>query len=61
MKDLPSKEKYCNKIHTLLVKNSAYPPLFFIDNPPIWITPPLCHERINGEPVQPSFVILVMP
>ena len=31
MKDLPSKEHYPYKIHTLLTKSSAYPPS--IDNP----------------------------
>ena len=31
MKDLLSKEHFYHKIHTLLIKSSAYPP--FIDNP----------------------------
>ena len=34
MKDLLSKEDYCNKIHTLM-KSSAYP-IPSIDNSPIW-------------------------
>ena len=37
MKDLPSKEHYCNKIHIILIKCSAYPPPsppLFIDNRP---------------------------
>ena len=36
MKDLLSKEHYCYKIHTLLMKISAYP--FPIDKPPLWAT-----------------------
>ena len=28
MKDLLSKEHYCYKIHTFLIKNSAYPPFY---------------------------------
>ena len=37
MKDLMSKEHYCYKIHTLLMKSSAYPPYYrqlsYIENP----------------------------
>ena len=38
MKDLLSKEHYCLKIHTLLMKSSAPPPS--IDNPPYMDDPP---------------------
>ena len=34
-----SKDHYCHKIHTLLMKSKAYP--LFIGKPPIWATPPL--------------------
>ena len=37
MKDLPSKEHYCNKIHIILIKCSAYPPP---PPPPIYRQPP---------------------
>ena len=33
MKDLLSKEHYCYKIHTLLMKNSAYPHLLEATSP----------------------------
>ena len=39
MKDILSNEQYCYKIHTLLMK-SVLTPSPFIDNPPIWNTPP---------------------
>ena len=38
MKALLSKEHYCYKIHTLLMKSSAYPPLIGNPPPPIWTT-----------------------
>ena len=37
MKNLLSKEHNCYKIHTLLMKSSAYP--LSMDNPPIWANP----------------------
>ena len=37
MKNLPSKEHYCYKIHTLVLKNGTYP--HSINNPPIWTIP----------------------
>ena len=42
MKDILSNEQYCYKIHTLLMK-SVLTPSPFIDNPPIWNTPPPPH------------------
>ena len=41
MKDLLSKEHYCYKIHTLLMKSSAYPPPIppSMGTPSIWTTP----------------------
>ena len=39
MKDLPSKEHYCNKIHIILIKCSAYPPPLL--PPTIYRQPPL--------------------
>ena len=46
MKDLLSKEHFYHKIHTLLIKSSAYPP--FIDNP---------YMDSSPEPPYPSIVI----
>ena len=43
MKDLLRKEHYCNKIHTLLMKNSAYAPS--IDNPSKYTTPTTIFTR----------------
>ena len=37
MNDLLSKDHYCYKIYTLLMKSSAYP--ISIDNPAVWATP----------------------
>ena len=46
MKDLLSKEHYCYKIHTLLMKISAYP--FPIDKPPLWATAlPLLQKNLD--------------
>ena len=40
MKDLLSKKHYFNKIHTLLMKSSAYFHFFSIDSHPLWTTLP---------------------
>ena len=47
MKGLPSKEHYCYKIHTLLMKSSAYVPS--IANLPVWIIPQFLQEN-HGPP-----------
>ena len=43
MKDLPSKEHYCNKIHIILIKCSAYPP------PPVY-PPPIIDKPPHPSP-----------
>ena len=43
MKDLLSKEYYCYKIHTLLMKSSAY--LLFYSYPRIWATSPHFYKK----------------
>ena len=45
MKDLPSKEHYCNKIYRLFMKSSSYPPS--IDNPPISANLPNLQENLD--------------
>ena len=48
MKDLLSKEHYCYKIHTLLMKSSAYPSPSIDTSPPIWATPlPFLQENCD--------------
>ena len=50
MKDLLSKEHYCYKIYTLLVKSSAHSP--YIDNP-LDVLPPPPFLKVN--PVPPFY------
>ena len=46
MKELLSKEHHCYKIHTLLMKSSAYLPPFY-RQPAIWTTPPFLKENLD--------------
>ena len=46
MKDLLSKEHYCYKLHTLLMKNSAYP-LFYSQPPYMVYTRHFCKKKFN--------------
>ena len=48
MKDLLSKEHYCYKIHTVLMKSIAYPPS--IDNP-LYGLPPNFYKKILYRPL----------
>ena len=43
------KEHYCYKMHTSLMKISAYSPLPFCRQPPpIWISPPFLQENCDS-------------
>ena len=47
MKDLLIKEHYCYKIHTLLMKSSAY--FLFCRQPTqYWLHPPFLQEILDG-------------
>ena len=50
MKDLLSKEHYCVKIHTLLMKSSTYP-TFYRQPPTLYVLPPPPYLQRNLDPL----------
>ena len=51
MKDLLSKEHYCYKIHTILMKSSAYLLFYRQPYPPIWARSSFLQENFNRPPM----------
>ena len=57
MKDSLSKEHYCYKIHTLLMKSSGYLPHYIdiLQTHPIWIKPAHFYKKILTCPTHPFY------